>query len=122
MIHGHGQEDARPECSMLPRRPPTIRIALQRGLLGSENSDQAILLPRTGSLPSPITVKQSIEPTSATLPSQPHSQPQSARTEIAAVLLWPRLRTGSHPDTPLGNLRIQRSKVPEADPEVVLAG
>src|SRR2546425_1718268 len=119
--HEHGQEDARLECSTLPRQ----RLAIQRlrppESPGSENSGQAILRPRTMCPPLPRATKQSIERTSATPPSPPRNQPQSAETEIAAVLLWPRLRTGSPTDTPAENLRIQRSKVREAAQRVVLA-
>src|SRR5207245_6342943 len=109
------------ECSTLPRQ----RLAIQRlhppESLGSENSGQAILLPRTMCPPLPRATKQSIERTSATPLSPPRSQPRSAETEIAAVLLWPRLRTGSPTDRPAENLRIQRSRVREAARRVVLA-
>src|SRR3989442_235526 len=106
---------------MRPRQPLAIQIIPQPELQGFENSDQAIHQPRTRSLPSPISTKPSIEPTSATPPSLPRSQPRSAETEIAAVLLWPRLRTGSPTDRPAENLRILRSRVREAARRAVLA-
>src|SRR5712691_2943479 len=106
---------------MLPRQRLTIQTAHRPGLRESENSGQATLLPRTTSPPSPIATNWSIETTSATPLSSPRSQPRSVETEIAAVLRWPRLRTGSPTDRPAGNRRIQRSKVREAAQRVVLA-
>src|SRR5712692_11355801 len=106
---------------MLPRQQLTIQTTHRAVLRESENSGQATLPPKIMCPPLPRATKQSIERTSATPPSPPRNQPRSAETEIAAVLLWPRLRTESPTDRPAGNPRILRSRVREAARRVVLA-
>src|SRR5260370_26839827 len=104
MFHAQEQGDARQECTMLLKQQRAIQRIRPPGSPGSGNSGQATLLPKTMCPPSPTATKQSIERTSATPLSPPRSQPRSAETEIAAVLLWPRLRTGSPTDRPAENL------------------